>query len=46
MAIKKTLALWNKDNDPPTPYQEQLKQTLLEYWTNIPDPKEWSEEYR
>ncbi|MBA0673040.1 hypothetical protein Goklo_024880, partial [Gossypium klotzschianum] len=24
---------------------EELKQALLEYQTNIPDPKEWSQEY-
>ncbi|MBA0879667.1 hypothetical protein Goshw_026276, partial [Gossypium schwendimanii] len=35
------LAPWDKDN-PLTPCQEQLKQALVEYQTNIPDPKEWS----
>ncbi|MBA0878968.1 hypothetical protein Goshw_019166 [Gossypium schwendimanii] len=33
------------DENPPTPYQQQLKQALEEYWTNIPDPKEWSQDY-
>ncbi|MBA0877020.1 hypothetical protein Goshw_000597, partial [Gossypium schwendimanii] len=36
------LAPWDKDY-PLTPYQEQLKQALVEYQTNIPDPKEWSQ---
>ncbi|MBA0866322.1 hypothetical protein Goshw_019991 [Gossypium schwendimanii] len=38
-------APWNVQKNPPTPYQKQLKKALEEYWTNIPDPKEWSQEY-
>ncbi|MBA0781716.1 hypothetical protein Gotri_002609 [Gossypium trilobum] len=35
---------WEEDK-PLTPYQAQLKQALVEYQTNISDPKEWSQEY-
>ncbi|MBA0814677.1 hypothetical protein Gohar_020489 [Gossypium harknessii] len=38
------LAPWEEDK-PLTPYQAQLKQALVEYQTNILDPKEWSQEY-
>ncbi|MBA0702718.1 hypothetical protein Goari_022731 [Gossypium aridum] len=38
-------APWDVQKNPPTPYQKQLKQALEEYWTHIPDPKEWSQEY-
>ncbi|MBA0631902.1 hypothetical protein Godav_000730 [Gossypium davidsonii] len=31
--------------DPLTPYQQQSKEALREYHSNIPDPKEWSHEY-
>ncbi|MBA0857290.1 hypothetical protein Goshw_010127 [Gossypium schwendimanii] len=31
--------------EPPTPYQEQLKKALEDYQSNIPDPKEWSQDY-
>ncbi|MBA0711582.1 hypothetical protein Golax_010746, partial [Gossypium laxum] len=41
----RTLAPWDIDNDPLTHYQEQLKQALKDYQINIPDPKEWSQEY-
>ncbi|MBA0749425.1 hypothetical protein Gogos_003350, partial [Gossypium gossypioides] len=41
----KTLAPWDIERNPPTPYQEQLKAALKEYHSNIPDPKEWSQEY-
>ncbi|MFQ6670790.1 hypothetical protein Gotur_035562, partial [Gossypium turneri] len=39
------LAPWDIEKDPPTPYQQQLKEALREYHSNIPDPKEWSQEY-
>ncbi|MBA0575353.1 hypothetical protein Golob_024247 [Gossypium lobatum] len=38
------LARWDKDV-PLTTYQKQLKEALVEYQTNIPDPKKWSQEY-
>ncbi|MBA0805926.1 hypothetical protein Gohar_005411, partial [Gossypium harknessii] len=38
------LTPWDKDV-PLTPYQEQLRQALVKYQNNIPDPKEWSQEY-
>ncbi|MBA0640088.1 hypothetical protein Goklo_023061 [Gossypium klotzschianum] len=41
----KTLAPWDVNIDPPTPYQEQLKKALKEYQSDIPDPKEWSQDY-
>ncbi|MBA0799655.1 hypothetical protein Gohar_010159 [Gossypium harknessii] len=31
--------------EPTTPYQEQLKKALEDYQSNIPDPKEWSQDY-
>ncbi|MBA0683422.1 hypothetical protein Goari_025082, partial [Gossypium aridum] len=31
--------------EPPTPYQEQLNKALEDYQSNIPDPKEWSQDY-
>nr|KJB16355.1 hypothetical protein B456_002G225500 [Gossypium raimondii] len=38
--------LASRDKDVPlTLYQEQLRQALVEYQTNIPNPKEWSQEY-
>ncbi|MBA0749770.1 hypothetical protein Gogos_003663, partial [Gossypium gossypioides] len=45
MASGKILATWDIERNPPTPYQEQLKEALREYHSNIPDPKEWSQEY-
>ncbi|MBA0553605.1 hypothetical protein Golob_012775 [Gossypium lobatum] len=42
--LEDILAPWDKDV-PLTPYQEQLKEALVEYQTNIPYPKEWSQEY-
>ncbi|MBA0800898.1 hypothetical protein Gohar_011306 [Gossypium harknessii] len=39
------LAPWDIEKDPLTPYQQQLKEALREYHSNIPDPKEWSQEY-
>ncbi|MBA0821900.1 hypothetical protein Goarm_018732, partial [Gossypium armourianum] len=41
----KTLAPWDANIDPPTPYQEILKKALKEYQSDIPDPKEWSQDY-
>ncbi|KAL1088354.1 hypothetical protein V6Z11_D08G246000 [Gossypium hirsutum] len=38
-------APWDVQRNPPTPYQNQLKEALNEYWSNIPDPKEWSQDY-
>ncbi|MBA0702283.1 hypothetical protein Goari_027399 [Gossypium aridum] len=38
-------APWDVQKNPPTPYQQKLKQALEEYRTNIPDPKEWSQDY-
>nr|KJB79914.1 hypothetical protein B456_013G072000 [Gossypium raimondii] len=38
-------APWDVQKDPPTPYQQQLEDALMEYQSNIPDPKEWSQEY-
>ncbi|MBA0779431.1 hypothetical protein Gotri_003682 [Gossypium trilobum] len=38
-------APWDVQRNPPTPYQEQLKDALREYHSNIPGPKEWSQEY-
>ncbi|MBA0717448.1 hypothetical protein Golax_005271, partial [Gossypium laxum] len=43
--LGKTLAPWDVERDPPTPYQEQLKEALKEYHSNRPDPKEWSQKY-
>ncbi|MBA0618302.1 hypothetical protein Godav_027669 [Gossypium davidsonii] len=43
--IHKTYFSEDVERDPPTPYQEQLKEALKEYHSNIPDPKEWSQEY-
>ncbi|MFQ6625523.1 hypothetical protein Gotur_005166, partial [Gossypium turneri] len=39
------LAPWDIKIEPPTPYQEQLKKALEEYQSNIPNPKEWSQDY-
>ncbi|MBA0712439.1 hypothetical protein Golax_011543, partial [Gossypium laxum] len=39
------LAPWDLRIEPPTPYQEQLKKALEDYQLNIPDPKEWSQDY-
>lgn len=36
---------WDFNVKPPTPYQMELKKALKEYHENIPDPKEWSQEY-
>nr|KJB06691.1 hypothetical protein B456_001G159600 [Gossypium raimondii] len=41
----KTLAPWDVNIDPPTPYQDRLKKALKEYQSDIPDPKEWSQDY-
>ncbi|MBA0776413.1 hypothetical protein Gotri_011412, partial [Gossypium trilobum] len=38
------LAPWDKI-DPLKPYQEQLRKALMDYQTDIPDPKEWSQDY-
>nr|KJB83069.1 hypothetical protein B456_013G228300 [Gossypium raimondii] len=38
-------APWDVQRNPPTSYQNQLKEALNEYWSNIPDPKEWSQDY-
>ncbi|MBA0846520.1 hypothetical protein Goshw_003381, partial [Gossypium schwendimanii] len=40
-----TLAPWDIRIEPPTLYQERLKKTLEDYQSNIPDPKEWSQDY-
>ncbi|MBA0831850.1 hypothetical protein Goarm_016281, partial [Gossypium armourianum] len=40
-----TLAPWDIKIEPPTPYQEQLKKALEDYQSNIPDPKEWLQDY-
>ncbi|MBA0792806.1 hypothetical protein Gohar_017274 [Gossypium harknessii] len=40
-----TSAPYDIQNHPPTPYQEQLLKALEKYRTNIPDPKDWSQEY-
>ncbi|MBA0607967.1 hypothetical protein Godav_020223, partial [Gossypium davidsonii] len=42
---KKDLAPWDIDKDPLTTYQQQLKEALKEYHSNISDPNEWSQEY-
>ncbi|MBA0615948.1 hypothetical protein Godav_016045 [Gossypium davidsonii] len=42
---RENLAPWDIEKDPLTPYQQQLKEALREYHSNIPDPKEWSQEY-
>ncbi|MBA0793444.1 hypothetical protein Gohar_017848, partial [Gossypium harknessii] len=42
---EKDLAPWDIEKDPPTPYQQQLKEALKEYHSNISDPNEWSQEY-
>ncbi|MBA0683421.1 hypothetical protein Goari_025082 [Gossypium aridum] len=39
------LAPWDLRIEPPTPYQEQLNKALEDYQSNIPDPKEWSQDY-
>ncbi|MFQ6662837.1 hypothetical protein Gotur_030559, partial [Gossypium turneri] len=39
------LAPWDIKIEPPTPYQQQLKKALEKYQSNIPDPKEWSQDY-
>ncbi|MBA0596573.1 hypothetical protein Gorai_013388, partial [Gossypium raimondii] len=38
------LAPWDKI-DPLKPYQEQLRKALMDYQTDILDPKEWSQDY-
>ncbi|MBA0862878.1 hypothetical protein Goshw_013887, partial [Gossypium schwendimanii] len=40
-----TLAPWDIRIEPPTPYQEHLKKVLEDYQSNIPNPKEWSQDY-
>ncbi|MBA0878587.1 hypothetical protein Goshw_017160 [Gossypium schwendimanii] len=45
MAIRKKFGTMGYRKDPLTPYQQQLKEALREYHSNIPDPKEWSQEY-
>ncbi|MBA0642967.1 hypothetical protein Goklo_027293, partial [Gossypium klotzschianum] len=42
---EKDLAPWDIDKDPLTTYQQQLKEALKEYHSNISDPNEWSQEY-
>ncbi|MBA0767717.1 hypothetical protein Gotri_016577, partial [Gossypium trilobum] len=43
--LEDVLLPWDFNVKPPTPYQMELKKALKEYHENIPDPKEWSQEY-
>ncbi|MBA0858040.1 hypothetical protein Goshw_020683 [Gossypium schwendimanii] len=43
--LGENLTPWDIEKDPSTPYQQQLKEALREYHSNITDPKEWSQEY-